>query len=175
MLDLKSNRTYVQIQYNPNEEQWETNWGFTYPNRNPYDSGRLGKVVLHPVREDESDGRSKDRWDTVRGWIKSCNENHKRCRPAEMNGRYNLPKRLVYTGLRGDDVRLCLGEELPPDTQYLTLSHCWGKSVPLKLLKDNIGDLRNQIPVDKLSKTFKHSLHIARQLGFAYIWIDSLW
>jgi hypothetical protein len=175
MLDLKSDETYVQIQWNPNKEQWETNWCYRYPTRNPYDSGRLEKVVLQPVQGGKSSEKFKDRWDVVRGWIQGCNESHTRCRPLDKEERYILPKRLIYTGLRGGDVSLCLGEELSPVTQYLTLFHCWGKSVPLKLLKDNFHNLRNQIPVAKLSKNLKLSLHIAHQLGFAYIWIDSLW
>jgi hypothetical protein len=124
---------------------------------------------LQPVQDRKSSGKFKDRWDVVRGWIQGCNESHTRCRPVDKEERYILLKSLVYTGHHGDDVRLCLGEKLPPGTQYLTLSHCWGKSVPLKLLNDNIHNLRNQIPVAKFSKTSKHSLHITRKLGFVYI------
>jgi hypothetical protein len=42
------------------------------------------------------------------------------------------------------------------------------------LEKSNLEVLKNCIPLEALSQTFKDAIEIARELGFAYIWIDSL-
>ena len=60
------------------------------------------------------------------------------------------------------------------DVPYLTLSHSWGKNDMFKLLKSNIDELQQRIPLDKLSQTFKDAMKVTLQLGFKYLWIDSL-
>lgn len=62
--------------------------------------------------------------------------------------------------------------ESPP--HYVALSHCWGSSHPLQLLKGNITEFESQIPFFAIPETFRDAIHIARSLNFAHIWIDSL-
>jgi len=57
---------------------------------------------------------------------------------------------------------------------YTTLSHCWGRIQPVKLLQQNVGAFTQQIPVRQLSKTFREAMEISRRMGIQYIWIDSL-
>jgi len=72
-----------------------------------------------------------------------------------------------------DRVRLVEGD-FGDYLEYATLSHCWGNIKFLMLEKSNIEVLKNEIPLEALSQTFKDAIEIARELGFAYIWIDSL-
>ncbi|KAF5565645.1 heterokaryon incompatibility protein [Fusarium napiforme] len=44
----------------------------------------------------------------------------------------------------------------------------------LKLESTNIEELRKEIPVEKISQTFRDAFTTTRQLGFRYIWADSL-
>lgn len=66
-------------------------------------------------------------------------------------------------------------EEIPSGVTYCTLSHCWGQ-VPNKIVltTQNIHAWKLIIPDLSRLKTFTDAIHIARRLGFHYIWIDSL-
>lgn len=57
---------------------------------------------------------------------------------------------------------------------YLTLSHCWGSSLPLCLLRSNVQDFYSGIPLTALPKTFRDAVMASRRLGARYLWIDSL-
>ena len=56
----------------------------------------------------------------------------------------------------------------------MTLSHCWGDAVILKLKKTTIQNLRSRITLSSLPLTFQHAAEVARRLQKRYIWIDSL-
>lgn len=58
--------------------------------------------------------------------------------------------------------------------QYATLSHCWGNLKFTTLATANLEVFRQGLPLHELSKTFLDAIHIARYLGFQYLWIDSL-
>lgn len=60
----------------------------------------------------------------------------------------------------------------PPE--YATLSHCLGKERFLTLLTNNINTLIEKVPEAALSMTFIDAIHVAREVGLSYIWIDSL-
>jgi hypothetical protein len=73
-------------------------------------------------------------------------------------------------------VRLCETSGLPmnDEKRYVALSHCWGGLEFLTLTRDNYSALRKEIPVDRLTKTFKDAVDLARGLEIRYLWIDSL-
>ena len=89
-----------------------------------------------------------------------------------------FPKRCVPTRLvcvrDSNNPYLCLADELSPEVQYATLSHCWGTAVQFTLTKANLKALRKRIPLEDLSKTFQQACFLARRFGFDYLWIDSL-
>jgi hypothetical protein len=49
-----------------------------------------------------------------------------------------------------------------------------GKINLFKLTRDNIESLHEDIPIEKLCKTFKDALLVTRSLELEYLWIDSL-
>ena len=70
--------------------------------------------------------------------------------------------------------RLCLPEELKPNSSYAALSHRWGSLNFTTLNKGNINSFRERIPPAALTKTFRDAIDICRYLGLPYLWIDSL-
>ncbi|KAL1647068.1 hypothetical protein SLS58_002838 [Diplodia intermedia] len=67
-----------------------------------------------------------------------------------------------------------MGADLPSDTRYATLSHCWGGKLPLKLTKSTLARYTNGIPADDLTPKFRQVVQVTRKLGLDYLWIDSL-
>jgi hypothetical protein len=64
--------------------------------------------------------------------------------------------------------------EIDPKSKYLTLSHCWGKSIPKRLLQSNLLAMKQSIVLEELSQTFQDTLAVTGRLGLRYIWLDSL-
>jgi hypothetical protein len=82
-----------------------------------------------------------------------------------------LPTRLVDLG---DDLRIVHGKTLDDSIKYATLSHCWGELKFMKLETKNVDSFFTSITLEDLPQTFKDAIHVARYLGFRYLWIDSL-
>ncbi|KAK5988256.1 hypothetical protein PT974_12397 [Cladobotryum mycophilum] len=115
----------------------------------------------------------------AREWLRQCLQRHTKCTLASQifPSNHGYPTRLLDVGGRGetDLVRLVITAELDKDKpEYLTLSHCWGGANILKLLTKNLNNLKRAIPFSFLPKTFQDAIIITRQLGFQYLWIDSL-
>lgn len=85
------------------------------------------------------------------------------------------PTRLLYIGLEGDtEWELHLPSErgfTPP--KYITLSYRWGSNQKFQLTDRKLKKgFRGRI--QDLPTTFKHAIHVARQLSVQYLWIDRL-
>ncbi|KAJ4857696.1 heterokaryon incompatibility protein (HET) domain-containing protein [Trichoderma breve] len=83
-----------------------------------------------------------------------------------------LPSRVIQVS--GSSVRL-----LPSGGRrgrYAALSHCWGSSgrPPLKTTQANLQKHLQDIPWASIPKTFQDAITVARSIGLAYVWIDSL-
>lgn len=128
---------------------------------------------------------SSDTWspstaELARSWLKKCLSDHGLCaRPLGHPDIRTLPKRIVR--IEKDtahrlSARLLLSENLPPDFQYLTLSHCWGTLQFTTLTMGNCNDFFQRIPVGDVNfnKTFRDAFNVTLDLGYEYIWIDSL-
>jgi hypothetical protein len=109
----------------------------------------------------------------ARTWLARCLEEDKETCATSPEF---LPSRLIKVIMIDDSlsVRLVLRDEVPKHTQYLTLSHCWGKLELVRLLANTMETYRSEIPLSKLSKTFRDALQVTAWLGYQYIWIDSL-
>ncbi|EIW82553.1 HET-domain-containing protein [Coniophora puteana RWD-64-598 SS2] len=111
-------------------------------------------------------------------WLCQCLQHHDKCTLAAegVSPTYGYPARLIRVGGGGDNefARLVVTVDLVVMPRYLTLSHCWGGADILKLLLGNFNDLKNGIPFSNLPSTFQDAIVITRQLGFQYVWIDSL-
>lgn len=104
----------------------------------------------------------------AREWLNDCRENHSACRSKP---KYQ-PTRLLHIDAEYHMVYLRHKEEFPSKLAYATLSHCWGQGVPQRLLKDNVADFKQGVPVTKLAKTFQEAVTVCEELSVNYIWID---
>jgi hypothetical protein len=109
-----------------------------------------------------------------------CKESHVLCGGVG-NTPLDLPTRLIHITEREDPkpgdfplVNLVLTDQMEPKTEYLALSHCWGKDMLFKLLCDNLESCYNNIDYKNLSTNLQDAIFVTQSLGYSYIWIDSL-
>jgi hypothetical protein len=79
-------------------------------------------------------------------------------------------RRLLFVGEVGAAVVvLC---ETIGEAEYMTLSHCWGGVISLRLLRENYMRFQKGIAFDELSKIFRDVVEVTRRLGISFLWID---
>jgi hypothetical protein len=113
----------------------------------------------------------------ARKWIQRCDTAHPTCQNEKITS--FIPTRVIDVGEKKifqSFIKPVLrsGKDLPPGSSYLTLSHCWGGIVPLRLMTNNVSTMIDHIPFDQLPKTFQDAIIVTQNLGMRYIWIDSL-
>ncbi|KAG8168216.1 hypothetical protein KVR01_003905 [Diaporthe batatas] len=144
------------------------------------DAGRFAILNPHiyPVREVPVLAARTNHpscWSTVSKWIEDCCSKHGNCRVPQ-EGSW-LPTRLVDL-LRYDKgrIRVVNSSRLPrrKGISYVALSHCWGRKPFLVMRNKNRKKFKKGVPVSSLASNFQEAIAVARQLGFRYIWIDSL-
>lgn len=101
-------------------------------------------------------------------WLNNCCKDHETCCIKEER----LPTRLVC--VENNTIRLVISETLQKTPRYATLSYCWGHDPFIKLSRDNLASLLEEIPWETLPPTFQDAIQAVRQLGLQYIWIDAL-
>ncbi|KAK5214989.1 hypothetical protein LTR72_011922 [Exophiala xenobiotica] len=115
-----------------------------------------------------------------RSWFRTCTLEHKKCDPLLASREPFLPKRLLDVGSATDPLlRLILSEDIPPpkdcQTEYLTLSYCWGPGEhPERTTSANHDERLLQIEPASLPRTFLDANVLARELSVRYLWIDAL-
>lgn len=115
-------------------------------------------------------------------WMKPCKDGHSHCQRAISQSYDELPSRIVYVRREcpGEHARLGARlvdvQSLPVNIKYITLSHAWGQHKFLTLTSENLYQFRQSIPLSApdFNQTFKDALRLTVELGYNYIWIDSL-
>jgi hypothetical protein len=108
--------------------------------------------------------------------MKGCLEGHRKCNKRISDGSW-WPSRLLEVGNFNCSFEIRLREtaETPPTgSQYVTLSHCWGKATFLTLTTENLEVLKAGFFIKDLPLTFQDAIGVARRLNVPYLWIDSL-
>jgi len=127
--------------------------------------------------EPAADTDSEGTFETVKGWVRECLDNHKLCGKGELAA---LPTRILdlgdEDGEKGQEMeKIRLIEPSSDQTgRYISLSHSWGGESPLTTTALTLNQHKAGIPLDSLPATFRDACHIARRLGIRYLWIDSL-
>ena len=111
-----------------------------------------------------------------KAWLKECDVKHgSACAPKP--GRRVLPKRLINIENIKKPKIIVTGDLAldPAKTDYVALSHKWGK-MPDKAVTtvQNIKQRKQKIPLDDLPPNFKAAMRVTRALDCKYLWIDSL-
>jgi len=141
----------------------------------------FGDVIADPFQCSAEDYASPDRRaNTIaavplcRRWLEECRASHPQCRGNETLHSI-VPTRLLDIGNGGPRIRLAAEvSRKGHNIKYATLSHCWGAEPFATLTSANLESFRQQVPIEAITKTFSDAIHIARALGFCYLWIDSL-
>lgn len=137
-------------------------------------------IVLEPYKPGFSRSlytNSATSFDQISAWIRECSLHHKHCHPARIPTEKNQGSaRFLAVGeTNSPDINLCPTSTLDlTTTTYMTLSHCWGKLVPHRLLQENVSQFLGGIRMSNLPKTFRKVVEATRRLGIEFIWIDSL-
>lgn len=109
-------------------------------------------------------------------WTSMCIQGlHDSCQAAE---RTVLPTRLISvspddSATSPDSVRLLLTSPGQRD-HYVALSYCWGSQQTLFTTQANLVTFTRSISMRDLPKTITDAIRITRDLGFKYIWVDSI-
>lgn len=88
-----------------------------------------------------------------------------------------MPTRLVdISGYEQGHVRIVNSSTIEKDSgeAYLALSHCWGRKPFLMMQQENREEFERCVLVSSLAPNFQDAIFMTRQLGFRYVWIDSL-
>ena len=109
-------------------------------------------------------------------WLDICLDTHDQCRfTSPLEGHF-VPSRLIHITSRDNQVvsaRPVYKDKIEANIFYTNLSYCWGESNPCRLMEASVENFRQQIPT-QLPKILAETQHITVQLGYEYIWIDSL-
>lgn len=111
----------------------------------------------------------------LREWIGVCDTSH-RCWSADKR---ILPTRLLdvdYPG-HGDasTIKLVKTSSLASNAKYVALSHRWGTTGPsMRATNDKIPYLKRGFKTTSLPQTFQDAVHVTKELGLRYLWIDCL-
>jgi hypothetical protein len=82
-------------------------------------------------------------------------------------------KRILDVSNSGESGKVCLREfDAPTQSRYVALSHCWGKTLPIRVTTENI--LEHIQGISMLTQTFLDSAFLTRRLRIQYLWVDSL-
>ncbi|KAI4865842.1 HET-domain-containing protein [Hypoxylon rubiginosum] len=125
--------------------------------------------VYEPCENIPLSSDSLKAFELARRWLYTCRANHTKC---AFTSESFTTSRILDVSL--EDPKLLLREDLQDAIEYIALSHCWGKSQPLKTVRDNLDSHRKRIPFETLPATFKDAVKLTRRLGLRYLWIDSL-
>jgi hypothetical protein len=58
--------------------------------------------------------------------------------------------------------------------EWVALSHRWGDAEVPRTTKANLEQYLAELPLDRFSQTFKDAIWITKELGFDFLWVDSL-
>ncbi len=70
--------------------------------------------------------------------------------------------------------KLRLASEFTRPVPYVALSYCWGREQRQKTTKTNLEEQQQNIAYDILPKTLQDAIKVTANLGYKYVWIDSL-
>lgn len=117
----------------------------------------------------------------IRTWVEDCLSSHYECQAhVQVNqplpDAKRLPTRLLDLAQISDQCSVTLKEttDVDPTSSYITLSHCWGSFLSVRLLKSLYDSFREGILIEELPETFQNAIEFTRALRIRYLWIDAL-
>lgn len=118
----------------------------------------------------------------VRRWLDLCDAHHgKACRrnPVLKELKRSHPTKEVPS-FRCIDVEQNCVVILPSGCRYAALSYVWGQKKFFATLTTNVKDLEEPQSLskpeylDQIPPTIKDAIHVTKEIGFKYLWVDNL-
>lgn len=107
----------------------------------------------------------------LKTFISSCLSSHKACQISPMGF---VPSRLLEVSPASDPNHIRLVETTPGwQCTWACLSYVWGGDQRDKTTMSILPEYLNDICLDILPQTIKDAVSVCRELGIAYLWIDS--
>lgn len=113
---------------------------------------------------DWSSTASERTFNIANNWLTECQSNHHLCRPAPQVASW-CPTRVIDIGDGDEMLKVVVGGVANPPAPYVTLSHCWGKSPPIRLLEGTMEAFQLGINEAELPLSFREAITVARNLG----------
>jgi Heterokaryon incompatibility protein (HET) len=128
----------------------------------------LGSVPDLPQSSDSS-----ETFEFASRCLKECasNPRHQLCQPQRRAAR---PTRLLQIYEPGEPIKLQEKSSFSSFVDYIALSHCWGKDLPITTTTKTKNQRTRAIEWNELPPLFQDTVIIAHRLGIKYIWIDAL-
>ena len=134
---------------------------------------QIGPPVLQTIKRSSSNNFPY--FPLLREWLRECDESHE-CNRRELY----WPTRVIFVG-GSDPDKLGLHEQASrrKSEGYIALSHCWGTPTDEEkkrfcTTQENYRNRLEEFDYNGLPKTFQDAVHVTRELGKEYLWIDSL-
>ncbi|KAH7310526.1 heterokaryon incompatibility protein-domain-containing protein [Stachybotrys elegans] len=106
-------------------------------------------------------------------WLRYCRSNHPNCHRLQDTADPILPTRVIDVGNDSSATpRIFLSHG--SRAQYCALSYCWGKTPNLRTVKSNLQQHCAGLPLGKIPAIINEAISVTRDLGFRYLWVDSL-
>ncbi|KAK0124806.1 hypothetical protein ONS96_008687 [Cadophora gregata f. sp. sojae] len=114
----------------------------------------------------------------VKSWLVACCKYHSTCKNSWtlVSEQRKMPTRLLEIAQSSGDwkLRIIYGSRIPIDSEYATLSHCWGTSNLIRLTSENHHVYTDNLPFECLPRTFQDAVELTFSLGLRFLWIDSI-
>ncbi|TID26398.1 HET-domain-containing protein [Venturia nashicola] len=107
----------------------------------------------------------------IKGWLGKCQKSHTKCETAKQT---ILPTRVLCVGKHGDKTISVWVPGHGDKGSYLALSYCWGNGATVTATPEALPGLLRGFSLSKLPRTLREAVQTTRDLGFVYLWIDSL-
>ncbi|RFU24739.1 hypothetical protein B7463_g11599, partial [Scytalidium lignicola] len=138
----------------------------------PTDIGDPPRGIAQRLLRGESSRETSIEW--AQRELSNCLQSHKWCQSKPTSF---LPTRLINVSLNraGGNIFLEDSSTVPPGSQYVTLSYCWGGVQPECLTtRETLPERQRCIPWTTLPQTFKDAIEFTRTMNIPYIWIDGV-
>lgn len=115
----------------------------------------------------------------AKSWLEECSHSHDACHQQSSSGSKILPTRLVDVipnGQAGSHVRIVNSSSISQpanEIDYVALSHVWNQE-HVTLSSDSLDNMLTELPLQALPKSVNTAISAAQQLGYRYLWVDSL-
>jgi len=111
-------------------------------------------------------------FELARKWRNTCIEEHgKSCGKAAQE---KMSSRVVDVGPVGGSQEPRLRITGHEKGEWVALSHCWGSQCQFVTNSNNLNARQRILPLKDMPKTFSDAIIVTRQLGYRYLWIDSI-